>query len=69
MRLMWDAAKWVLPVSLLIAAILIFFDVAGVHGIAPYNPKPIEQVYWRFPIYVAVVFLVLMFVALRKPSN
>ena len=69
MRLMWDASKSVLPLSLLIAAILTFFDIAGVHGMNPYNPKPIEQVYWRFPMYVAVVFPVCLFLALRKRSS
>ena len=46
-----------------------FFDVAGMHGIAPYNLKPIAQVYWRFPIYAALVFLVGRFGSLRLRSR
>jgi hypothetical protein len=46
-----------------------FLDVAGVHGPAPFNPKPIEQVYWRFPIYVAVCWLLFVIVFAKSSKS
>jgi len=58
-------------VALAGAVFFCFLDLAGVHGPAPFNPKPLEDVYWRFPIYLAVcwLFMVIVFVKSSKSSD
>jgi hypothetical protein len=44
-------------------------DLAGVHGSAPFNPKPIEDVYWRFPLYLAGLWLVMVIVFVKSAKS
>ena len=46
-----------------------FLDVAGVHGAAPFNPKPLEEVYWRFPLYLAACWLVMVIVFVKSSRS
>jgi hypothetical protein len=67
---LWTVAKRTFPAALVVAVILAFFDIAGVHGMAPFRPRPFEDIYRRFPIFLAVCWLFFLVAAfLRSPKD
>jgi hypothetical protein len=69
MRTLFDVAKRVFPAAFVIAAVLASMDIAGVHGMAPFRPRPLEDIYWRFPIYLVGCWLFFVISAFIKSAR